>query len=126
MSSWLRQQWLEAISAWRKAPLCFSLGALFCAGWVLSVALLFWDCGCGGSVLFYVFLPVVEHFHPGIDAPDNWALGITYWLYFVMALTVGCIVFFWAAVWRVYRKTPRKMERRETSRPDHSGGQVQE
>ena len=118
---WLRREWLEAISAWRKAPICFSLGALSWAGCVLSVVLFF--C-CGTWVLLHVFLPVVEHFHPGIDAPDNCSLGITYWLYFMMALSSAGIVFHGAALWRVYSKAPRDMARRESGAPAQSGGPV--
>jgi len=123
MLSWLRRQWLELTSVWRKAPLCLSLGALFGAGLLLSVAFFF--C-CGSRVLFYVFIPVVEYFHPGIDAPDNWALGITYWLYLMMAQSSAVIVFLAVGLWRVHRKTPRDMARCESAPLDGSGSQVQE
>ena len=118
---WLRRQWLDVVSGWRKAPVCFSLGVLSVAGLFLSVAFFF--C-CGSRVLFYAFIPVVEYFHPGIDAPDNWALGITYWLYLMMAQTWAVIVFLAAGLWRARAKTPRA--RRESAPPVRSGGQVQE
>ena len=100
--SWLRRQWREAISVWRKAPVCFSLGGAFSVAWILSVGL--FVC-CGSSVLYYLVDPVVEYFHPGVDAPDSWALGITYWSYFMMGLSIGSVVFLVPGLWKAYSKT---------------------
>ena len=102
--AWLRRLWCEAVSDWRKAPVCFNLGAAFGAAWVLSVGLFL--C-CGNRVLYHVLIPVAEHFYPGIDAPDNWALGITYGLYFVMGLNGGSVAFLAAGLWRAHGKAPR-------------------
>ncbi|MHC4247790.1 MAG: hypothetical protein ACYS9X_01550 [Planctomycetota bacterium] len=120
--SWLRRHWLDAISDWRKAPVCFTLGGLFFAGMFLSVALFI----CGGSWTWYyiagpVVDPIMEYFYPGIDAPDSWALGITYWLYFTMGLCCGSLAFLWAGVWRAYR---RDAAGREGPPPDVAAGQV--
>jgi len=102
--SWLRRQWHEVISVWRMAPVCFSLGGAFGGALILSVGLFI--C-CGSSVLYYLVDPVVEYFHPGVDAPDSWALGITYLSYFVMGLSIGSIVFLVPGLWKAYSKIRR-------------------
>jgi len=121
--SWLRRQWREAISVWRKAPVCFSLGGAFSVAWVLFVGLFI--C-CGRWLSYHVLIPVVEQFHPGIDAPDNWALGITYWLYFVMGLCCGSLAFLWAGVWRAHRREQGNAAGRGGGPPDAAAAQAQE
>ncbi|MHC4506247.1 MAG: hypothetical protein ACYTFI_23375 [Planctomycetota bacterium] len=119
----LRELWRHLRSEWRKAPLCFSLAALSAGGVLLS--LLLFLC-CGTWLLSAILVPVAEHLNPGIDAPDNWALGVTYWLYSMMVLGSAVVVFLAAAFWQVYRKTRRDMVRPTSAPPGRSGGGVQE
>lgn len=119
----LRDLWLHLRSEWGKAPLCFSFAALSAGGVVLSFVLFL--C-CGTWLLSVFFVPVAEYLNPGIDAPDNWALGVAYWLYSMMALGSAVVVFLVAALWQVCRKTRRDMVRPTSAPPDRPGGGVQE
>lgn len=91
----------------RPARLWLGLSAFFCVSWVVSVVLFF----CWGQwLMFRVLLPLVEHLNPGIDAPDNWAVGLTYFIKFVAILAGANVVFLVIAAWQVSRKQPRESE----------------
>ena len=115
--SWLRRQWREAVSDWRKAPVCFSLGLLFCAGACLCIALPI----CCGSWALSIVHPLAERFHP-----DTEFVGIAYWLYLAFALGWAAVVFLSVGLWRAYRKVARDAAGRESAPPDGAAGGVRE
>lgn len=49
----------------------------------------------GRWMLAHVLLPIVEKVHPGMDAPDNWAVALQYALYVGLAFAcsgLACVM----------------------------------
>ena len=62
---------------------------------------------CLGASLFFaataerIWMPLVEYLNPGVDAPDNWALAITYAARGVITLLVPGSICGFVGLWRV-------------------------
>ena len=89
----------SAVEFVRQGMPWLGIGAGF---WVLALiaVALFW---LGGPWFLIVMTRIAEYFNPGIDAPDNWGLGMHYFFRLVQVLLGAGFLLWGVGLWKVWK-----------------------